>query len=152
MDAELAACMEELESAMRLGMGAVLSLAEDIRERAFSSRDLLHRAALLQGAGECYLAVGRNIPTPGNELALLVLEQAESCFMGAALLYEACGRADAAAEVYDRVLTCLQSRKCRMINLRNFEAVCSFFSHLIELCRSRIKMLRDTESFLYVNI
>ncbi len=155
VDAELAACKEELEAAMRLGLGAVLRLAGSLTERAFLARDLLHRAVLLQSAGECYLVVHRNIPTPHHELALLALEQAKSNFMSAAILYEACGRAKAAAEVYSELLICLKRQILRMINHRNTETVAALLSPVVRQCESRLEILEKgdgTENFIYVNI
>lgn len=155
MDAELAACRKELEAAMRLGLGAVFRLAGGVTERALSSQNLLHRAVLLQSAGECYLVVHRSIPTPHHELALLALEQAKSNFMSAAILYEACGRAKAAAEVYSELLKCLKRQRLRMINHRNTETVTALLSPLVRKCESRLEILEKgdgAKNFIYVNI
>ncbi|NOZ59287.1 MAG: hypothetical protein GXO66_06915 [Euryarchaeota archaeon] len=75
---------EEIEAALRRGMRAVLELAESYLERALRAEPGMDRARLLRGAAECYLAVGRSIPTPRHEVALLTTEMGRACLRAAA--------------------------------------------------------------------
>lgn len=94
------------------------------------------------------------IPTPRHEVKSLVLELAKSNFMSAALLYEACGNIETAAEMYRKLLTCLHRQKPAVENRRNVEAVATLLSPLMEQCKSKIKILEGvgSERFIYMNI
>jgi len=79
----------ELEAAMRKGMKAVFLLGGEFIARAMGAKCASRRAEFLMAAGECYLTVSRNIPTPHHEVAVLSRGMANSCLLTAAVLRSA---------------------------------------------------------------